>query len=81
MTSRSKSVLALAATAALLAGCATGPYYDSYGNHVYNDGSYYYDRPAYRYYEGPAYYAPAPYVGPSVGFGIAYSNRGYYRRY
>ena len=42
-----KSLIAVAAGAALLSGCATYPdYYD--GSYAYNDG--YYDRPAYRYY-------------------------------
>ena len=84
MTSQSKSIMALAAAAALLGGCATGPYYDSYGNYVYNDAPppYYYERPAPRYYEAPPYYAPPPYYspyyyGPSVGFGFSFSNRGH----
>ena len=83
-----KPMLALAAAAALLAGCATGPYYDNY-NYAYGDGSYYGQPtdnyyyppsgPVYRY--GPAYY-PSPYyspyyVAPSVGFGITYSSRGH----
>ena len=69
-----KSLLALAAGALLLGGCATG-YYDTYG---YDDG-YYYSRP-YGYAYGPAYYPR--YYGPSVGFSLAYSDRGrYYRRY
>jgi len=68
-----KSLLALAAGALLLGGCATG-YYDTYG---YDDG-YYYSRP-YGYAYGPAYYPR--YYGPSVGFSLAYSDRGrYYRR-
>src|SRR5262245_59042824 len=46
-----KSLLALAAGALLLGGCATYPY-DTY---AYNDG-YYYDQP--RYYYGPSYYGP-----------------------
>ena len=83
----SKSILALAGAAALLAGCATGPYYDNYG-YGYGDGTYYGQptdnyyyappAPAYRYYGyGPAYY-PSPYnVAPSVGFGITYSSRGH----
>lgn len=94
MTSK-KSALALAAAAALLAGCATGPYYDRY---AYADGTYYerpvnrdydyatayrdYDyAPAYRYYDyGPAYY-PNYYFGPSLGFGLSFSNRGHWRRH
>ena len=88
-----KSMLALAAAAALLAGCATGPYYDN--NYAYGDGSYYnrpadnyYNRPAdnyyyappapaYRYGYAPGYYTSPYYAAPSVGFGITYSNRGY----
>ena len=70
-----KSALALAAAAALLGGCATGPYYDNY---AYNET--YYDRPAYRYYDyGPAYYYPR-YYGPSVAFGLSFSNRHHWRR-
>jgi hypothetical protein len=85
MTSQSRTILALAAAAALLGGCATGPYYDSYGNYVYNDAPppYYYERPAPRYYEAPPYYAPyySPYYyGPSVGFGFSFSNRGHGHR-
>ena len=78
MTSRSKTLLALAAAAALLSGCATGPYYDGY---AYNDGyytpdPYYYERPAYNYYRAPAYsYPPRYYVAPSVGFGFSYGRR------
>ena len=72
-----KSVLTLAAAGALLAGCATGPYYDSYS---YDDG-YYYDRPVTRYYEPapPAYYAPY-YVGPSIGLGFTFGGHRHYRR-
>ncbi len=69
MTMKRKSLLALAASALLLGGCATG-YCDSYG--------YYYSRP-YGYTYGPAYYPR--YYGPSVGFSPAYTDRGrYYRR-
>lgn len=68
-----KSLLALAAGALLLGGCAT--YYDPY--YTYDDG-YYYSRP-YGYAYGPAYYPR--YYGPSVGFSLAYTDRGrYYRR-
>ena len=39
----SKSILALAAAATLLAGCATDPYYDNYGyGPTYYPRSYYY---------------------------------------
>ena len=48
--------------AAVLGGCATGPYYDSYGcGYGYDAG------PGYGYYD--------PYYAPSVGFGFAYSDR------
>lgn len=73
MTSRSKTLLALAAAAALLSGCATGPYYDGYAyddGYYYRDG-YYYERPAYNYYPAPAYY-PRYQVAPSIGFGFSY---------
>ena len=74
-----KSILALAAGALLLGGCATGPYYQD--TYAYNDG-YYYERPAYRYYgpsyapAAPSYYAPR-YYGPPVGLSFGYS----YHRY
>ena len=62
--------------AALLSGCATGPYYqDSY---AYND-RYYYEQPApsYRYYAPPsAYYYPR-YYGPPVTLGFGYSYHKY----
>jgi hypothetical protein len=70
-----KSLIAVAAGAALLSGCATYPdYYD--GSYAYNDG--YYDRPAYRYYGAvpPSYYYPR-YYGPPVGLSFGYS----YHRY
>jgi hypothetical protein len=74
----SKLILALAATAALLAGCATDPYYDNY-NYASDDG-YYYGRPAYPSYGyGPAYYPPHYYSGPRIGFGIGYSSGWRYR--
>lgn len=67
-----KSLLALAAGAVLLGGCAyDGTYYDS--SYAYNDGYYYYDRPTYRYYGPtyyPRYYVPAP--GPSLSLGYSY---------
>jgi hypothetical protein len=68
-----KSLLGLAAAAALLGGCATGPYYDGY---AYDDG-YYHDRPAVRYYDygygyGPYAY-PRYYAGPSVGLSLSYN--------
>ena len=69
-----KSLIAVAAGAALLSGCAAypDPYYDS--SYAYSDGSYYYDRPAYRYYGAapPSYYYPR-YYGPPVGLSFGYS--------
>lgn len=56
-----KGLAAAAAGAVLLAGCATGPYYQDYGYGYGYDG----------YGYGPAYYGPA-YVAPSVGFGYSY---------
>jgi hypothetical protein len=66
MTSR-KWLLAAAAIAAALSGCATGPYY----------GDPYYGSPAYGYEDysgGPGYYV-AP---PAVSFGFGFSNHDYY---
>lgn len=75
-----KAALAAIAGAALLAGCATGPYYqdgyNGYDNGYYNNGYYsngYYNN-GYGYGYGPAYYEPA-YIAPSVGFGITYVDR------
>ena len=54
-----KPLLAAGAAALLLAGCATGPYYqDSYG---------------YGYGPGYAYDGYGPYYGPSVGVGLGYT--------
>lgn len=64
-----KALLAALAGATLLAGCATGPYYDDY---------YAYDR-GYGYGYGDPYYTPGYYYGPSVGFGLSYSDRDYRR--
>ena len=72
------------AGAALLSGCATGPYYDNYGyNAPYNAPYYeqpapYYQQPApsYRYYGYPSYSYPR-YYGPPVTLGFGYS----YHRY
>ena len=76
-----KAALAALAGAALLAGCATGPYYDDYGyNNGYGYGnSYgYYDgygyNNGYGYGYGPTYYEPG-YIAPSVGFGVTYIDR------
>lgn len=60
MAKRTRLTLLALAGAALLGGCATGPYYGEY--HGYGPA---YGYPAY----GPAYY-DYPYVGPSVGIGI-----------
>lgn len=69
-----KSVLAVVAGAAILAGCATGPYYQDYG---YGYGPGY----AYPYDDyGPGYYGPG-YVAPSVGFGVTYIDRDDHRRH
>jgi hypothetical protein len=71
-----KAVLVALAGATLLAGCATGPYYDDYG-YGYGHGS------PYGYgYGDPYYYAPGSYYGPSVGLGLGftYSDRDYRRR-
>ena len=69
MKTSAKLVLAALGSAALLAGCATGPYYDNYGygNDPYGRGYYGYD---YGY----------PYVAPSIGLGFSYSDR-YDRRW
>ncbi len=71
MTIQRKAIFAALASAALLAGCATGPYYDDY---AYGSGyNYGYGGPAYYgpSYYGPSYYGPA-YVAPSVGLGLSY---------
>jgi hypothetical protein len=60
MAKRTRLTLLALAGAALLGGCATGPYYDNY----YGYGPAY-GYPAY----GPAYY-DYPYAGPSVGIGL-----------
>jgi hypothetical protein len=67
-----KSLLALAAGALLLGGCATYPY-DTYT--VADDG-YYYERPTYYSY-GPRYYGPTYYPryytpAPSLSLGYSY---------
>ena len=72
MRSRLLAVLAAAGLAALLAGCAEGPYYG--GTYSYGYSDYYY--PGYDY--GPGYYSyydygPGYYYGP--GFGLSYSYR------
>ena len=66
-----KSLLALAAGALLLGGCATYPY-DTYAV----DDGYYYERPTYYSY-GPRYYGPTYYPryytpAPSLSLGYSY---------
>ena len=73
---KAKTLIGLAAAAALLSGCATYAYDDPY---VYNDRPVYYERPAYGYYDYPAYY-PRYYAGPSVGFGLSFGRHWHHRR-
>lgn len=69
-----KALLAALAGATLLAGCATGPYYDDYYGY---DRAYGYD---YGYgYGDPYYYGPGYYYGPSIGLGLSWSDRDYRR--
>lgn len=68
MAKFSKLTLAALGGAALLAGCATGPYYDNYGY------PYGYNNPYYGSTYDPYYYG-----APSVGFGFSYSDSDYYR--
>ena len=65
-----KTLLAAGAAVLALAGCASGPYYDTYG---YGPGysPYYYDYG----YGAPAYY------GPSVGLGYYYYDSDGHRRW
>jgi len=74
MTISTKSVLGLAAAAALLGACATGPYYDNGYGYGYNNG-YAYDN-GYAYAPGPTYYDETPpfFAAPSVGFGVGFSS-------
>jgi hypothetical protein len=75
MAISTRSVLGLAAAAALLGACATGPYYDNGYGYGYNNG-YPYDN-GYAYAPGPSYYdAPGFYEGPSVGLGIGFASGG-----
>ena len=72
MALRNRTLLAVAAGAALLGGCATYDYpyngYNGYNGYGYN---------GYDYGPGPAYYdAPGYYDGPSVGFGVGFSDFG-----
>ena len=64
-----KALLALAAAATVLGGCATYPYDDPY----YQQQGYYRDAYGNTYYGPPSYYG-----GPTVGFGVTYGS-GYYR--
>lgn len=66
-----KTLLAATGCAVLVAGCATGPYYDNYG-YDYGYGGY-----------GPAYYGYPAYAGPAVGigFGSTYYYDDDHRRY
>ncbi len=67
-----KAILAALAGATLLAGCATGPYYDDYGYGYGNRYGYGYADP---YYGSGYYYGPA--VG--LGLGLTYPDRDYRR--
>jgi len=62
--------LLLALAAVTLGGCAAYPYDDYAYSQNPNYGPTYYGSP----YYGSPYYAPGYYVGPSVGFGITYSD-------
>lgn len=77
MTIRSTLAVAAVGCAALLGGCAVGPYYDNgYGydnGHGYDNGYGYNGYNGYGY--APGYYQPG-YVAPSVEFGLTYSDRG-----
>ncbi len=69
MATSRKTILAIAGAALTLGACASDPYYNGY------DGpGYYGDRYSYGYESGPAYYDPY-YSGPTVGFGLAWSDR------
>ena len=75
MASRKLFKVAGALALVALGGCAAYPYpYDDYAYR--QQGPYYYR-------DGTPYYAPYPgyYVGPSVGFGITYSDTHYHHRY
>ena len=73
-----KALLALAAAATVLGGCATYPYDDPYNQGYYRDsyGNTYRDS-----YGNPYYGTPGYYTGPSVGFGITYTDRNDYWRH
>ena len=69
-----KAILAALAGVTLLAGCATGPYYDDYGYGYRHAPSYGYGYPD-PYYYGSGY----NYYGPSIGLGLTFSDRDYRR--
>lgn len=71
-----KAILAAATGAVLLAGCADYGYYDNgYGYNGYDNGYAYGNGYGYGYDNGYAYDAyPGYYTGPSVGFGIGFSD-------
>jgi hypothetical protein len=75
----SRKLLKVAGALALVAlgGCAAYPY----DNYAYQQDGRYYQDGQYYYRDGAPYYAPYPgyYAGPSIGFGITYSDRDYYR--
>lgn len=74
-----RKLLLPAMCAALLGGCVTAGYGYSDG---YNDGGYYYGRPAARYYGGASYgygYPYSSYYGGAYGYPYGYG--GYYGGY
>jgi hypothetical protein len=71
-----KSLVGLAAVAALLGGCADYPYYgDGYNGYGYN-GYNGYGYNGYGYDAGPGYYDPGYTVAPEIGLGFAFSDGG-----
>lgn len=76
-----RKLLLPAMCAALLGGCVTAGYGYSDG---YNDGGYYYGRPAARYYGGASYgygYPYSRYYGGAYGYPYGYGYGGYYGGY
>lgn len=70
-------IMAVAALAAVTAGCASDPYYARGSYH--NSPSYAYSpSPGYVYYSSPGYYRTTTYGYPSQGY---YSNRQTYDGY
>ncbi|WP_242163945.1 hypothetical protein [Lysobacter sp. M15] len=72
-----RKLLLPAMCAALLGGCVTAGYGYSDG---YNDGGYYYGRPAARYYGGASYgygYPYSRYYGGAYGYPYGYGYGGY----